>query len=417
MSKRKQDDSDGPSMEILPLVPAGATPPKGRPYVQLCGAIPHEHLDFHREHAEVCHAFTNRWYKGNPPLLGCQGMYNLLPTTYYRLHGYFAPYVGPTGHMNRGWERSGPRAVWYSPDRVPPGLRLDADGFTKLKGAQCPRTRVLLVAPPFEGAGVIVVPGYGHEGYPGYTSIHGICSDIDYAALTGPKGDEALRAQDLKDRDTFHFERGGRLQIALVRNTETKSAGIFLDEPSRERLIVQHRAFLKHRRNPARKTPRAWTPEVTSSPNPDIPIAVYMLHGLYPHAWFGKEVSDIAGIGGQGGISNKGKLAKVHTKDGREIRSTPHFRAETEAKNIADPPPDFLIHRPEFRLRAADIVAAMCTKQREYFKDTLIPALHGVEGMGAAAFMDAHYDPAVDPINQPPYPCDLALSDSDSEEV
>lgn len=414
MAKRKATDEDCVSMEILPLVPVGAKPPTNKPYLQLCGPVPPELLDFETEHKTVCDGFTNDWYTGKPPLYDCQGMVNLRVPTFLRLHRIVEPAVGPIGLVNRGWIRRGVRGVWYSPDRVPEKIRLDATGFTKLTGPQRPRNRILLVAPPFEGAGVIVVPAYQHAGYEGYTSIHGICSTIDYKALVGANGETALRKQDAKDSETFHFEPGGKLTIAIMQNTLKQSCGIFLDEPSEERVYEQHRAFNRLRAS-HRKTPRAWTPEVTSHPVPYVPMAVYMLHGYYAHFWFGKCVSDIAGLAGNGKIKNLGKLRDVRTKDGRQLRSTKEYEQELHKGNVADPKPDFLIRSPRFRHTASEIIDAMSANQRKFFGNTLIPALYEVEAMGAKAFTDEAFDPSFDPWNQDPLEEDLDLSDSDTE--
>lgn len=414
MAKRKATDEDCVSMEILPLVPVGAKPPTNKPYLQLCGPVPPELLDFETEHKTVCDGFTNDWYTGKPPLYDCQGMVNLRVPTFCRLGAIVEDEVGPFGLVNRGWIRRGVRGVWYSPDRVPERIRLDATGFTKLTGPQRPRNRILLVAPPFEGAGVIVVPAYQHAGYEGYTSIHGICSTIDYKALVGPNGETALRKQDAKDSETFHFEPGGKLKIAIMQNTLKHSCGIFLDEPSEERVYEQHRAFNRLRAS-HRKTPRAWTPEVTSHPNPYVAMAVYMLHGYYAHFWFGKCVSDIAGLAGNGKIKNLGKLRDVRTKDGLQLRSTKEYEQELHEGNVADPKPDFLIRSPTFRHTSSEIIDAMSPNQRKFFGNTLIPALYEVEAMGAKAFTDEAFDPSFDPWNQDPLEEDLDLSDSDTE--
>ena len=335
--------------------------------------------DLDKLHNQCYAKITNTWHTGKKPMLGCQGIYSIGPVAYYSL----CKQLGLTaGFYNRAWKRSGVRCVWWSPDKV--AVPKDSSGFTRLTGAHLPRTRTLLVAPPFTGSGYVHIPAYHEDA--AFHPAHGICGDVDYSRLDEPGYLESL---DARDRHTWHFEHGGVLQISLLWNRLDSCGGLYIDQVDFDHFHAQCQRFRAKRQHPKRKVPRAWTAKCTATlPDWEV-VALYMLHGLgHAHVFYGKIVADF-GLAGNGGLANLGKLCSVRTKDGRAIRSTADYRQQRQAGNLADPDPDFLI-QGSFSHHPDEIVQAMSTEQRKLFEDNLIPALYTVYAKKAESFLDCN---------------------------
>ena len=335
--------------------------------------------DFDELHNKCFAKITNSWHTGNKPMLGCQGIYSIGPVAYYSLCKQLRI---TAGFYNRAWKRSGTRCIWWSPDKV--SVPMDPSGFTKLNAEHIPKRRVLLVAPPFTGSGYVHIPAY-HED-PAFHPAHGICGDVDYTKLDNPGYIESL---DQRDKHTWHFEHGGVLKISLLWNSLQSCGGLYIDKVDFDHFHAQCQRFKGKRNDPKLKIPRAWTAKCTSVlPDWEV-VALYMLHGLgHAHVFYGKVVADF-GLAGNGGLSNRGKLCSVTTKDGRQITSTADYRLERKTSNIADPEPDFLI-QGSFTHHPDEIVQAMSQEQRELFKDGLLPALYKVHERGAEAYLDCN---------------------------
>ena len=365
--------SDGTPVEVDFVAPGGARTP-GRPYVEVIPASSGSQVDLRKAHEGCTDTFTNDWYSGTAPLCGCQGIFAVGPVMYYKLCALFGIV---TGFYNRAWERKGQRCFWWSPEMV--DVPESTSGFTKVK----PTHPVLLVVPEIPDGHVakLVVPAYAYD--QSYCALHGICGEVNVERLEDPAYLLEIYERDLK---TWHFEKGGDIEVCILRNTPKSSAGIYVDPLDNTHFEEQCAKFKKLRHDPMRKTPRAHTAQATArEPNWQV-AALYMLHGLpTAHVHFGKVVADPAGLAGNGFISNRGKLKDVRTKAGVPITSKTAYEAARKAGDLGPIESDFLI-QGEFKYSAEEIINSMSPQQQAYFRDTLISALRIVETNGAAYY-------------------------------
>lgn len=365
--------SDGTPVEVDFLTPEGARTP-GRPYVEVIPTSSGMQGNLVEAHEGCTKTFTNDWYSGTAPLCGCQGIFSVGPVLYYKLCALFGIV---TGFYNRAWERKGQRCFWWSPEMV--DVPESTSGFTKVK----PTQPVLLVVPGIPDGYVakLVVPAYAYDR--SYCALHGICGEVNVERLEDPAYLLEIYERDLK---TWHFEKGGDIEVCILRNTPKSSAGIYVDPCDNEHFEKQCALFRQQRADPKRKTPRAYTAEATVSQPDWHVVALYMLHRLpTAHVHFGKVVADPAGLAGNGFISNRGKLKDVRTKAGVPITSKTAYEAARKAGDLAPVQADFLI-QGDFVHSAEEIINSMSPQQQAYFSDTLVPALRIVETKGAAYY-------------------------------
>lgn len=352
------------------------------PYVVVKEASsPHlTHVDLAAAHKTCTDTFTQPGHFGTPPLSGCKGIYGVGPVLYYSLCALFEVVAG---FYNRAWERKGQRCFWYSPERVQ--VAESVSGFTKVKPTQA----VLLVVPEIQDGCIakLVVPAYTDDR--SYCALHGICGQVDVRKLHNSQYIDEIWQRDI---NTWHFEKGGNIEVCILRNSPSSSAGIYVDPCDNEHFEKQCTRFRQQRGDPKRKTPRAWTAQATVDEPDWHVVALYMLHGLpTAHVHFGKVVADPAGLAGNGFILNRGKLKDLCTKAGVSITSKSAYiaarKVDTEEDKLAEVKPDFLI-QGEFVFSDDEIINAMSSRQRAYFENTLIPALREVQSKGATYYTD-----------------------------
>ena len=357
------------------------------PYFQACpGAMTFPLSDLRKFHADCCAGWTNDWYEGSPPMLGCQGIYSMPPDKYFEAINSFELIAGD---WDRAWARPSARCI-LTLDGPPPTV-LSSTGFTKIPPASIdPSDVTLWVLRPGSGPGIIRAPPCSYN--PGYHAMHGICGPVDLDKLEDPSYLSKLWALY---QGTFHYEHGAGLKIIVMENTKKSSTGLFLNPPNLAHMEAQFARFSQLRANPARKTPRAWTASVTGILKGWAIYALYMLHGLgHGHVHFGKVVADF-GLAGQGGLSNRGKLLDCRRKDRSVITSTRAFKEARKQQDLLDVQPDYLL-RSSYKHTAASIIQAMSPEQQEVFKTTLIPMLYLVEKVPPTLFLEENYLSLVD---------------------
>lgn len=372
-STKKRSKHESVSYRILQVLDAEPAS-FSEPYILRTTKTPID-LDLKALHNACYEKITNSWHTGDKPKLGCQGIYSVGPVAYYNICKQLRI---TAGFYNRAWKQKGVRGVWWSDEIVNTGKV----SFRRLLGPNIPSKRVLLVAPPFVGGGIIMIPPYKYD--PSFYPPHGIANVIDYSKLSDP---DYLKSIDERDKGTYSIAKGGVLRIPIISNSIKESSGIYIDKIDFAHFHAQCKKFRDIRSDPDLTSPREFTPIVTSLISDYHVLALYMLHGLgHAHVSYGKVVADF-GFAGNGGLANKGKLKSVKTKDGVNITSTKEYMLHQKNKNIKSPDPDFLI-QGGFKYTPDEIISAFSEAQKVLFAPTLIEALHKVYKIGAENFLD-----------------------------
>ena len=158
--------------------------------------------DLRKFHAACCEGWTNDWYEGTPPMLGCQGIYSMPPDKYFEAINSFELIAGDWG---RGLGAPSARCILTLDGPPPTTLRVPA--LRRSPGQHRPLGRDALGAPTRFGPGIIRAPPCSYN--PGYHAMHGICGPVDLDKLEDPSYLSKLWALY---QGTFHYEHGAGLE-------------------------------------------------------------------------------------------------------------------------------------------------------------------------------------------------------------